>query len=265
MITSAVARWGWVSLGFVSLVGCSVGDDAVTRGSQALDDGPSVVLRQTSLYQGGCQTCTNRMAIVMTTGRAFEERVSLHYRRASGEWVDQQGSRMQQMDGRGLWLINNLPPDSPLVFDVHYQTVTSGGMWGPEAWDNNGGAHYSVAGDAALGPGIDIAAANVSIRDTNWAARLVVRNLSPQKTVTAVYSTDGWKTTQTATAHFDHGGGDGADAAEVWTVGGSITGAASAEFAFQVEQAGRSSWDNNLGMNYRCLHDSIVGWSCGTW
>jgi hypothetical protein len=262
MITSAVVRWTGVSLGLFALVGCSAGGDDGTTASAALEDSSSVVLRQTSLYSGGCQGCTRRMAVVMTTGRYFQEKVGVRYRRGSGEWVEQQGSFLREIDDRrALWLVNDLPPESPFVFAVHYQAFTSGGF-GLDFWDNNGGGNYAVAGDGALGPGIDIAAASVSMRDASWSAKLVVRNLSAQKAVSAVYSTDEWRTTQTAIAHFDHGDGDGT--AEVWTVDGSIASGTSVEFAFEAQQAGRSSWDNDFGTNYRCVHDSIVGWSCGS-
>ena len=238
-----------------ALAACSAGasPDAAGASAQALDDENPVALLETHV----CNGCATRTAVVETKGHAFQDKVSIHYRTASGQWADRAaspaGSPPSAEGDRALWVIPGLPADGAFEFVVHYQQIFSGGT-GRDFWDNNGAANYTAApGDPALGPGVDVAATDLTIGPGHLTARLAVRNRSPEKSVSAVYSTDGWQTVQTADAHYDHGF-DGA--AEVWTLDAPLAeGAASVATAFVVRQDGAEAWDNAFGANYSCSID----------
>jgi hypothetical protein len=237
------------------LAACSAepASESASNSAQALDDQDPVALRETHV----CDGCATRTAVVETKGRSFQDKVTIHYRGPSGDWLDRAGtfagSPPSAEGDRALWVIPGLPADGAFEFVVHYQQIFSGGT-GRDFWDNAGGANYTAAPrDPALGPGVDVAATDLGFAPGHLTARLAVRNLSSDKGVSAVYSTDGWKTVQTADAHFDHGSGG---AAEVWTLDAPLApGATSVAAAFVVRQNGGEAWDNAFGANYGCSLD----------
>jgi hypothetical protein len=234
------------------LCACSAPVEPAASTSSA-DSKPLVALRYAFQYDGGWA------AVVEVADQFFEEHVSIVYRTASGAWTERQGQSLTALgDGRALFYVDHLPALEPLVFAVHYRIIFSGGL-GNDFWDNNGGKNYSAGRlHAPMGPGVDVAVTELSGDPHGLSARMLVWNLAYAKHVDVVYTTDAWKTTTSAAAAFERGGGDGG---EVWRAAVPIpTGATRIELAAVVEQGGHTALDDGPGKGYACELDGA--WKC---
>lgn len=171
--------------------------------------------------------------------------------------------------------------------DVHGDLDTYGTMLtfalkytvnGQTYWDNNNGANYKITPDGGvlLAAGINVyngpyypgVPVNVGT-DNVYTGYVTVRNLAPAKQVKVVYTTDGWATTQTASANYSPAfwtafytagfpptaiskvANPNAYGVEEWTyslpVGATAT---QLHYAISYTVNGQTYWDNNFGRNY---------------
>jgi hypothetical protein len=151
-----------------------------------------------------------------------------------------------------------------LIFDFAIGYSVNGQTY----WDNNGGWNYQVASDVSPVPGDPGAPAllgsqHVMLSDTSWSAtdatwrgHIILDNLAYQKTVDLVFSTNGWKTVQTASAQYSQSTSNNL---EYWTFAVPMGSTSSdVDFAISYQVAGQTYWDNNLGVNYQVTAPLLV-------
>ncbi|MFC5406269.1 hypothetical protein [Cohnella soli] len=124
---------------------------------------------------------------------------------------------------------------------------------GQTYYDNNGGNNFSISSDPLSGASDVVLAKSALITNaqisssTSINGTVTLKNLSPTKTVTIVYTTNNWATSSSVTAsystpHFSY---------EYWTF--QITGLSSGQTVkFYVDYLanGTHYYDNNLGRDY---------------
>jgi hypothetical protein len=241
-------------VGLVLLCACGTpANPAAADTASTLDDGERVALRYASLEASGWSV------VIEVLDESFEERVSVHYKTASGAWTDAEARFLAGVgDGREIWIAEGLPALEPLELAVHDEAIFSGGTRA-DYWDNAGGKNYRTGRlRSAMGPGVDVAVTALSVSAEGLAAKLLVRNLAYDKHVALVYTTDDWKTTRNLAATYDHGGQDGG---EVWRalvpLDASVT---DVKLAAVAQQNATEAWDNDFGRNFECRR--AASWVC---
>lgn len=201
---------------------------------------------------------------------AYAKQVYAHLKKPDGSWVDVPLAYHRAADtGREVWVGNFLDSTATgptfqtwdLEFALRYKVN------GQEYWDNNAGKNYKQAKDSgSLLVGTQVLARYADTNNPYYVyggsvyGSVTVKNLAAAKSVKVLYSTDGWKTSQTAQASFSstHWTGGYSAAAnpnaygsEEWTyellVGNTAT---RVEYAVSYTVNGATYWDNNFGRNY---------------
>jgi Carbohydrate/starch-binding module (family 21) len=204
---------------------------------------------------------------------AYAKQVSVRIKRPDGTWVDAPLAYQRAADaGREVWAADYVDQNTDgtgpsyktfdLEFALRYQVN------GTEYWDNNNGANYKQAKDSGsflVGTNVLNRAFNLNGQVETFSGEmqgtLTVKNLAPSKQVKVVYSTDGWKTSNTAWATFDSGfysaGGNSFAANpnqygnEEWKFSLNTGKAVKVEYAIGYMVNGTTYWDNNFGRNYK--------------
>ena len=151
-----------------------------------------------------------------------------------------------------------------LVFELAIGYEVAGQTY----WDNNGGWNYQLASDIQPipgdpGPPAQLGATHVQLADTSWSpsdntwrGRIILDNLAFEKQVDLVFSTDGWRTVQSAPAQYQqHTSHD----LEYWSFAVPLPAdAAGVDFAVRYRVAGQEYWDNHLGVDYHVAAPRLV-------
>ncbi|WP_172203406.1 carbohydrate-binding protein [Niveibacterium sp. COAC-50] len=203
---------------------------------------------------------------------AYAKQVYVHLKRPDGSWTDVALSYQRAADaGREVWAGSYTDPNdtntgpSFKTFDLEFalRYVVNG----TEYWDNNGGQNYKQGRDTgSMLFGTNVLARIYDLNNPAWIyggryyGSVTLKNLSPNKQVKVVYSTDGWQTTKTAWATFSNtfwfGGYSSAPnpnqyGSEEWNYELDVgTTATKVEFAVGYIVNGTTYWDNNFGRNY---------------
>lgn len=243
----------------LSAIGCTVSagesEPDVGEVSEALAEGPVTVVRAAKFVMSKYgMTSVNHSYTVLVDDLAYDKAVTIWGETPSG-WQGLAAQYVRSAGDRELWEAHTNGGFDR--FAVKYEVD------GQTYWDNNGGQDYTVEGSGVnLYNGVDVlqwgtAALYGSSSYLFLGANL--RNLSYDKDVDVVYTTDGWATVRTAPLYYDswqvYGYGSAPspnDAGiEYWTgaveVGSTAT---EVEYAFAYEVGEQTYWDNNFGANY---------------
>lgn len=205
---------------------------------------------------------------------AYQKNVYIHHLMVDGTWQDLPLTYINSIDANtDMWELNysyisTAPTSQALGNQFAIKYVVNGQTY----WDNNGGNNYQISGTVGmyLQNGINVSvdtnysyyAAYTPPSNSNFYISVDLRNIAYAKNVSVVYSTDGWKTVQTAPLSFPNYLIIGEETSlpnpnpfgiERWT--GSITVTPSTQqfiqFAVSYTVNGQTYWDNNFGKNYQ--------------
>jgi hypothetical protein len=203
---------------------------------------------------------------------AYDKQVYAHLKRSDGSWVDVPLAYNRAADtGREVWAGSYVDPNetntgpSFKTFDLEFSLRYK--VNGVEYWDNNGGQNYKQGRDTgSLLVGTNVLARltdmnnPVYIYGDRFSGTVTLKNLSSAKQVKVLYSTDGWKTTQTAWGEYSRyiysGSYSSAQnpniyGSEEWGFTLNVGAAATkVEYAIAYIVNGTTYWDNNFGRNY---------------
>ncbi len=202
---------------------------------------------------------------------AYSKQVYVRLKRGDGSWVDVPLAYQRPADtGREVWagsyIDQNRDNTGPSfqTFDLEFALLYQ--VNGSDYWDNNNGANYKQAKDS----GSFLVGANVLNRVYEFVypintyygqyqGTVTIKNLAPSKQVKVIYSTDGWKTTNTAWASYlnsywvgsySRAGNPNQYGAEEWGYSLNTGTATKVEYAIGYVVNGITYWDNNFGRNY---------------
>jgi Carbohydrate/starch-binding module (family 21) len=211
---------------------------------------------------------------------AYNKTVIISHKMTDGSWKDFPLSYLSSTnDNTEIWStnvsINNYGETAPKAFFadefvVRYETN------GQKYWDNNNNLNYKMneLEGSFLRNEINI------LIDTDFnriynsyynpainaiTINTDIRNLNPTKVVTAVYTTDNWNTTKTASLHFNPYITVGAQqflsnpnrfGIERWSVNIDLPLSVNrVEYALSYRVNGIEYWDNNFGKNYTAVKE----------
>ena len=216
-------------------------------------------------YQGmrqagnGAYTRWDAYGVVEVENLAYQKQVVVHHGECTSPnncpWQDTAASYLGPGPGnRERWAFTTPVKEiwgltgssSPLLFAIRY------GVSGQTFWDANGGADYRLEygpTPVALG-GSAVLLASASATTGGLTVKACVKDLAYTKSVSLVYTTDGWVTVKTAPLAYD-AALPGAPSVESWKAQLALPAAATKlRFALRYEVAGAVYWDNNLGADY---------------
>jgi Carbohydrate/starch-binding module (family 21) len=202
----------------------------------------------------------------------YAKQVYVHIKRPDGSWADVPLAYQRPADtGREVWAgdyvdqNSNTPVPSFQTFDLEFALRYK--VNGTEYWDNNNGANYKQAKDSgSLLFGVNVLNRIYDYSGTaysyggRYTGTLTLKNLGPAKQVKIVYTTDGWKTSNTAWANYESyfwaGSYSGAPnpnqyGTEEWSYALYVNTASQIEYAIGYMVNGTTYWDNNFGRNYK--------------
>jgi len=200
---------------------------------------------------------------------AYAKEVYVRMKKPDGSWVDVALAYNRPADnGREVWSGSYADYSGyaltyqtwDLEFALRYKVS------GQEYWDNNGGQNYKQAKDSgSLLVGANVLgqlytpSSSYSSSGGVFYTSVTLKNLSPNKQVKVVYSTDGWQTTKTAWGSFNstywYGAYSGAAnpnqyGVEEWNIQLAVGSATHVDYAIAYLVNGQTYWDNNFGQNY---------------
>ncbi|MBK8010701.1 MAG: hypothetical protein IPK13_05085 [Deltaproteobacteria bacterium] len=210
-------------------------------------------------WRYGAKWTTSRYR-VLVANLGFEKDVSIWSEGVDGQWralpATYAGSVSQN---RELWEAVE-PTEATGAFAVRYE------VGGHVYWDNNQGQNYVLPSSGAMLPdGVNIAQEYAygldQYHEDDVYLVFNVRNLTPEKKVTAVYTTDHWATQHTLDLSFNpsyfHGYGyiesPNSAGVEVWSGSIRVPNADEFEYAVSAEMGGQTYWDNHFGVNYKIV------------
>ena len=204
----------------------------------------------------------------------------IHYQTSAGQpWQDAGMSLLGSYGTHSLYYARIQDSSLRAAVKCDWFYAVSGMSFSETYWDNNGGADYrtcawgsepgAVAGDVGGHVGLQVCSNYISSTTLTvggrrmpifWntvGGRVVVENLSPNKTVGIRLTKDNWATFQDIPAAYSHNMWVAGSAnVEVWTFNRKIALlGASSSFEFAVYYTDRATgatyWDNNFEQNYR--------------
>ena len=148
---------------------------------------------------------------------------------------------------------------SPLSYNTNFAIKYQ--VNGDEYWDNNNGSNYYMAVGMGQGPAIVTnkevlleksslvpTESSYSFEITYFTADVMVKNISYNKDVKVVYTTDNWETQATMVAIYSNSLENNY---EKWSVSGGIwDGSHEVEYYISYEVNGVTYYDNNFEKNY---------------
>ena len=209
---------------------------------------------EVSLYKGSAFVQTKYYAQYLRTydvivkNLGSNKKVYIHHKTVSGTWTDLECTYIRNVNSNfELWRVENSALYNPTLdnqFAVKY--VVNGVTY----WDNNNGTDYILNANDGIILGKNI---NVLSNDVGY---IDVRNLSYNKNIEIIYSTDNWKTVKTVNASYvsEYSFGyttiksPNAVGTERWRYNFPESGAK--YFAIKYTVNGTTYWDNNFGANY---------------
>lgn len=210
-------------------------------------------------------TYTHFEATVANLG--YTKYVSAHSKLANGSWTDIPLSYNRAADsGREVWSTDVVDFGGSSRFGNSVQFALSYTVNGQTYWDNNNQANYQiVTNGGVILNGVNLYALNptTTFNAGYYFGAVTLNNIGFAKTVKIVYSTDGWKTTQSANATYD---------AKFWSVDNVYltnpnaynfeewsfvlplaADATQLQYAISYTVNGQTYWDNNFGHNYSAV------------
>jgi hypothetical protein len=214
-------------------------------------------------YKGISQ---QRLVEVRVKSAGTDKAVFIHQEMADGTWQDQVAT-FKETSGNGweTWEFSgNVYGSYMLGFGDQF--VVKFVVDGVTYWDNNNGANYTIETDAgpmlANGVNVDVfqPTAYTSASGSSFYGTVDVRNLDYNKSVTIIYTTDDWATTNTVAAtyggspfHYGYGSFDNPNIYNIerWRFNVSLpSGISEIEYCVSYDVLGTTYWDNNEGANY---------------
>ncbi len=197
---------------------------------------------------------------------AYNKQVIVRYNVAgTSTWIDVPATYVKDHYNKEVWKfeINNIAFNQNAVgirFAVKY-TVN-----GQTYWDNNNGQDYRLSySDATYEDLTDVVFGKSQLminhgesyiyRDGAYPSVLFgwvrVRNVGAPKTLTLIYTTDGWNTTQTTPLFYYDNSPDGS--IESWKFFTENVSSQTTQFDYAVSMTvnGYTTWDNNFQQNYQ--------------
>ena len=195
---------------------------------------------------------------------AYEKFVYVHEKQPDGTWLDLPGSYVgPASNGFEIWKVTkqyaSYGTDPQPTRDLEF--VPRFVVGGTSYWDNNGGANYHLGrNDGPLLNGTHVLVDSSYWRDNgDLDVSIDVQNLAYSKSVTVVYTTDGWATSHEAAAQYVSGYtyaysyilSPNAKGVERWqahipAISGNVL-----LFYVRYEVNGQTYWDSNFGYNYQ--------------
>lgn len=264
----------------LSLASCGIAGLAVDGSDEALSRGlPAIQLigARTRMFSGPAQTYEARLSgDIELENIAYAKVVRVAYSVNGGTWKEAAARYVKSLGGNrehwafeiGLGLYENVgDPRAGFTgarvvtqFALKYQVA------GRTYWDNNGGAgvdyRLSTEGSglppyppAAFGKNAAVLtyASYTDYPNTYFRGTVAVRKTGTDRSLRVVFSTDGWKTVQTADYAYVMESHDGWEKWFFTDFQSDLDPMASVTFEFAVEYVvdGVSFWDNNVFDNYR--------------
>lgn len=238
---------------------------------EALSSAPPIVLRHArarTVELGSAVLVGTIAGSVEVENLAYEKVVSAHYTTDGVTWQDAPASYVSSLgDNRERWDFEipafevpfderDTVPAVDVQFALRYEVA------GQTFWDNNGHHDYRVSSygrnpsyaRADLGTTAILVASAVSIDEpwpayaNSWRYQVVVKNLDSRKSVSMVWTPDGWTNTYTGSLRYVRSTTPGV---ELWEGSGLIPlDATELELAAVMNAQGQSAWDNGEGTNY---------------
>lgn len=254
------------------LLACLLGCGGDLPGQEATDPAvraqsapaaPMVRLVYADVTNYGCSSCVLARGYVELRNLHPTKQLTAVYSADGSPFIEIAGSFVGMIDAdREIWSFE-IPAPGQSRFALRYRAG------GNEYWDNNDGHDYVVNGPGlvpALGVGRDVALVDAQVASLDAGEvdlYMVLRDRAFHKEVAAVYSADGWATSQVAQAHYVGSYGDGM---QRWQVSAPFRkDAGQVSLAIVARQAGGEQWDNQYGKNFscvRCQSRSCQRWIC---
>lgn len=207
---------------------------------------------------------------------AYEKSIAVrHAIGYAGEWTDLAASYVgPSTENHEYWRFETAEYSYHPRLGVDIRFAIQYTVDGAEYWDNNNDSNYCISvgprtfygcAEGALGTG---KASLLEAHLTQWEDQnpvfrgtVLLANLSYEKSVRIVYSTDAWETAQETYAQF----GRQHDSGEQWFFQVELgQDADQVEFAVDYQSDGTEYWDNNLGDNYTLDLGQHIGFDTAT-
>ncbi|WNG40139.1 hypothetical protein F0U61_45495 [Archangium violaceum] len=204
----------------------------------------------------GCYRTLYLRGIVEVQNIAYAKTVTVRYTAGNNVWTDAAANYVgPSTAGKELWSFDIATPNATR-FALSY-TVN-----GATYWDNNGGQDYRLADyqfDALLTyPDISGATGQRDPTKSAVVGNILVKNRSPQKTVTVKYTDNNWATTKTATATYVATLPSGV---EYWAYEAPVSASAPSsnlQLSFVYTHAYGTATDTNYGRYYRVVSNTVT-------
>src|SRR5262249_15837446 len=150
---------------------------------------------------------------IITTPFGNQKSVFVHLKEVDGAWIDVPATFIEVIPGnREIWRAYvaygqgacPTPKAAPETFEFAIKVSRSSGDTGH---NNDGGKYKATKGSGSLLVDTNVALGGASVYTPPTGPRTfqavsLVRNIAYAKNVDIVYSTDGWKTTKTASLNY---------------------------------------------------------------
>ena len=184
-------------------------------------------------------------------------------------WQDVHASYFGPAGGnRELWYFETERSSRPYVLDIDFRFALRLTVNGNTTWDNNGGWNYCAgAGQGVYGcPGAELGKSALTLTagryeigggsaPTRLSGEVLLQSFAYDKTVKAVYTTDGWSTVNAAVATY---AGPANPGEELWQFSTIVPVVPEIQFAIAYEVNGQTLWDNNVGRNYKIAPQTAI-------
>ncbi len=205
-------------------------------------------------------TCENNLAQAVLKGYvevdnlAYNKQVTVRYQAQGGEWVDAVARYVAPSGANSeAWYFETEPKTYTDRLGTEFPFAIRYSVGGQTYWDNNAGQNYRVGGGPrTFSPSFVLEATNLALTELRWGldqvnAQVALKNLGAEKNVSVVYSTDGWRTVQTAQGTFQYS----SSGYELWSLAMPVgVEATSIELAVSYTVNGQTYWDSNFGRDY---------------
>lgn len=229
--------------------------------SKTLKSSAMVILDHAKIVTSG--QMYNSIGFIKVKNVAYDKQIVAWYQDGT-VWKAQEASFLKSIEnGYEIWMFT-LPAKSWSRYNLPYQKFAIKYVVnGQEYWDNNGGDDYvlsvslgSLYQDFILGAETKVKSKSFSITPENDYSTVVrfegqVQNISHEKQVWVVFTTDNWATSQTVEASYD--GIPVQPGTERWRVTSTIPVVTTGKIVkayIQYKVNGQTFWDNNYTSDY---------------
>jgi hypothetical protein len=191
----------------------------------------------------------------------FKKVKAVWWNSLTGTWADAPAVYSQTIENnREIWKFKSDNLDYGwLEKGVSFRFALSYQVNGKEYWDNNQGSDYRLSAPADDTPDLsDMVIGKTGLRlhsasldeEGLFRVNAQVENLSYNKTVRIVYSTDRWKTVLWGRLNYESTQANGQ---EIWSAEMAVPpGTESVVYALNAQMNGKDFWDNAYSRDYEC-------------